>query len=413
MKNAPPKLWNKDFILLLLGMLFSLFANTLLRFTLPLYILIESGDPALMATVLTLTAIPLIILSPMGGVLADRVNKKKILVVSNLATAFAIVGYLLWADYFSAHLAITVLLFTALTFEGLISPAQDSSIPSLVPAKDLLKANGMTFLITTVTSIIGPIFAGLFLAQNNLLGILLMSISAYLLASFFKALMKMPYHKQATTKGIIPQAMNDIKSSIHFMRKENPIIGRLVIILFVFCLFTTPMLFIGLPVLITGSFDMGEVNVGISTAIKTVGSVVGLALVGMLGKKMNIKNSRTLLLLESAMFVPVIVALLLVINNTTNFVILTASFFIMQIPATIVVVVMYAYVQEETPEELVGKVIAFVGAAIVAGSALGGQFYGELFAYFGNEPWVVLAVAFVFSLVVALFANFPQSSKVI
>ena len=411
MENITTKLWNKDFILLLAGMSFNLFANAILRFVLPLYILMESGDPSLMALVMTLSAIPLIILSPIGGILADRINRKKILVIADITNALAIIAFIISSDYFSTGLGITVLLFIILTFEGLLTPAQESSVPALVPEDKLLTANSMTFLIMTITSIISPILAGIFLARDNLLGILLISIASYIIATFFKSLINMPYVKQGRAKGIINQASSDLKSSIYFMRKENPVIGKITVILFFFCMFMTPILLIGLPVLITGSLNMGEINVGISTGIKTIGSVGGLALIGLLGDKVSIKNSRLLLMLESLMFVPVIISLLMVENSTANFLILTVAFFIMQIPATMMVVIVYSHVQKETPDELVGKVMALVAAAIVAGGAIGGQFYGELFAYFNHEPWVVLVIALVLSLSVTFFASFDARKK--
>ena len=406
MENVSTKLWNKNFILLLTGMSFNLFANAILRFVLPLYILIESGDPSLMATVMTLTAIPLIILSPIGGILSDRVNKKKILVIADLLTAVAIIGFIITSDHFSTQLGITVLLFAVLTLEGLITPAHESSVPALVPEDSLLTANGMTFLVTTAAAVVSPILAGIFLARDNLLGLLLISIALYIIASFFESLIKMPDVKQAREKGVIAQATSDLKSSIHFMRKESPIIGKLALLLFFFCMFVTPMLFIGLPILITGNLDMGEVSVGVSTGIKTIGSVGGLALIGILGKKMSINNSRLLLLLESLMFIPIIISLLLVEHSTTNFTLLTVSFFIMQIPATMMTVIVYSYIQKETPDELIGKVMAIVGALLVAGMAIGGQIFGELFAHFTDKPWIVLVIAFILSLIVTLFARF-------
>ena len=120
---------------------------------------------------------------------------------------------------------------------------------------------------------------------------------------------------------------------------------------------------------------------------------------------MSINNSRLLLLLESLMFIPIIISLLMVENSTTNFVILTVSFFIMQIPATMMVVLVYSYIQKETPDELVGKVMAIIGALLVAGTAIGGQFFGELFAYFTDEPSVVLIIALALSLIVTFFAH--------
>ena len=77
MNNIQNKLWNKNFILYILGMEFSWTGYFLLTFSLPLYILLETGNPALMGLVLAFASVPFIILSPIGGVMADRFNKRK------------------------------------------------------------------------------------------------------------------------------------------------------------------------------------------------------------------------------------------------------------------------------------------------------------------------------------------------
>ena len=69
-------IWNRNFMTFVLALELHLIAKTLIRFALPLYVLIETGNPALQGMVLSLSALPLIILSPIGGALTDKFNKK-------------------------------------------------------------------------------------------------------------------------------------------------------------------------------------------------------------------------------------------------------------------------------------------------------------------------------------------------
>ena len=74
------KLFRRDFTLVVIGQIISLFGNAILRFALPLYLLRETGSSTLFGVVTACSFAPMVILSLIGGVLADRVNKRDIMV---------------------------------------------------------------------------------------------------------------------------------------------------------------------------------------------------------------------------------------------------------------------------------------------------------------------------------------------
>ena len=80
------KLFSKDFTLVVLGQIISLFGNAAIRFALPLYLLNQTGSPALYGTVTACALIPAILLAPIGGIVADRVNKRNIMVILDFFT---------------------------------------------------------------------------------------------------------------------------------------------------------------------------------------------------------------------------------------------------------------------------------------------------------------------------------------
>lgn len=72
--------FSKDFIMVVIGQIISLFGNAALRFALPLYLLNQTGSSALYGTVTACAFLPSIAMSPIGGIVADRVNKRNIMV---------------------------------------------------------------------------------------------------------------------------------------------------------------------------------------------------------------------------------------------------------------------------------------------------------------------------------------------
>lgn len=74
------KKYGKDFMLVVAGQIVSLFGNAILRFSLPLYLLRETGSSMLFGIVTACSFMPMIVLSLLGGVLSDRLNKRNIMV---------------------------------------------------------------------------------------------------------------------------------------------------------------------------------------------------------------------------------------------------------------------------------------------------------------------------------------------
>ena len=104
------KLFTRDFTLVVIGQIISLFGNAAIRFALPLYLLNQTGSSALYGTVMACAFIPAILLSPVGGLIADRVNKRNIMVVLDFSTAGLILLFMLLMDRVSLVLLLTIVL---------------------------------------------------------------------------------------------------------------------------------------------------------------------------------------------------------------------------------------------------------------------------------------------------------------
>ena len=80
-------LLDRDFLLLVAGQGISLFGNMMLRFAMSMWVLDETGSAASFASILAVSIVPTILLSPFGGVLADRVNRRTIMVALDALSA--------------------------------------------------------------------------------------------------------------------------------------------------------------------------------------------------------------------------------------------------------------------------------------------------------------------------------------
>ena len=405
--NTATKLWNKNFMMFVMGMEFNLIGSELLKFVLPLYVLLETGDPTLMGTVLAISSVPFIALTPVGGVVADRVNKRKLLGLMNLATAIAIFVYFTLAGRLDIVPATVTMMLVLFAFESMIAPSMEATVPALVPEGELVKANSATFLLTTLSSIGAPIIGGFLLERFGVTPILFISIVCYCLAAIVKFTTRIPYTKQKLTESLPATIATDIKEGIHCITKEKPELGKIILIVTLFGITLMPA-FSALNVLVTTHLEMGETMVGLTRGLIVVGGTVGVMLIGFLGEKANISIIRPLLFIASMAFIPVGLALMWSDNSTLIFIILVVSFFIQLASTTIMGIINWAYLGEKTPVHLIGKVYSLASAFMFLGGAIGNYLYGYLLAHFIETPWMALFIIAGASIIVALGAKVKE-----
>lgn len=153
------KLFTRDFTLVVIGQIISLFGNAAVRFALPLYLLNQTGSSALYGTVMALSFIPAVLLSPVGGLIADRVNKRNIMVVLDFSTAGLMLLFMLLMNHVSLVFLLTVTLMILYGIAGAYQPAVRASVPALMAQDKIMSANAVINVISSFASLLGRYLA--------------------------------------------------------------------------------------------------------------------------------------------------------------------------------------------------------------------------------------------------------------
>ena len=140
-------LFSRDFTLVVIGQIISLFGNATIRFALPLYLLNQTGSSALYGTVMACAFLPTILLSPIGGIVADRVNKRNIMVILDFFTAALIFVFSLLLGGMNLVILLTVTLMLLYGIAGAYQPSVQASIPALVSPDRFMEANSIIKLV--------------------------------------------------------------------------------------------------------------------------------------------------------------------------------------------------------------------------------------------------------------------------
>lgn len=158
--TSTPTLFQRDFTLVVIGQIISLFGNAILRFALPLYLLRITGSPTLFGIVTACSFAPMVVLSLVGGVLADRINKRDIMVVLDFSTAALIAIFTLLLDRAPLVPLFIIVLMLLYGISGTYQPAVQASIPLLVHPERLIAANAVINQVNTLSNLLGPVLGG-------------------------------------------------------------------------------------------------------------------------------------------------------------------------------------------------------------------------------------------------------------
>ncbi|MEG0566753.1 MAG: MFS transporter, partial [Hungatella sp.] len=165
--------FGKDFTLVVIGQIISLFGNAILRFALPLYLLRETNSPALFGLVTACSFLPIIVLSFLGGILADRVNKRNIMVILDFLTAGIIFALFLSLGKIPLVPLMMVVLMLFYGISGVYQPAVQASIPVLVANENILAASAMVNQVNSLAGLLGPIIGGMLFGAFGIMPILI------------------------------------------------------------------------------------------------------------------------------------------------------------------------------------------------------------------------------------------------
>ena len=240
--------FSRDFTLVVIGQIISLFGNAVVRFALPLHLLNISQSPALYGLVSALAFLPLLIMSPLGGVIADRVNKRNIMVVLDFTTAGIILLFLLLSRQVNLVALILVTLILLFSISGLYQPSVQASMPFLVPEEKLVQANAMINTVSSLAGLLGPVLGGIFYSMKGIHVVLAISMVCFFLSAVMEIFIRIPFVKRETDRGAFRIIFGDLKESVRFIAKSQKVIGKVTVIIAFVNLFISSLLIIGLPV---------------------------------------------------------------------------------------------------------------------------------------------------------------------
>ncbi|MDE7245225.1 MAG: MFS transporter, partial [Oscillospiraceae bacterium] len=390
--------------LVVIGQIVSLFGNAALRFALPLYLLTQTGSSSLYGAVNACAFIPAILLSPIGGVAADRVNKRNIMVILDFFTAGVIAVYYFFLGTADLPLLTAFTLMLLYGIAGAYQPAVQASIPALAAPEQLVAANSVINIVGSFSGLTGPVLGGVLYNAYGLVPVLRMCAVCFVLSAVMEIFIHIPFIRQPSGGSVWQTVKADLAQSIRFIVRDAPAIGKTVLTVCAVNLFLSSMILVGMPYIITEVLTLENANslCGFSEGALAAGGLLGGICAGIFAGK--VKAGKLLVFCALLVF-PMGAALLLSFSDPFTYCVMTACCFGLMVCSTIFSVCTMSFVQAGTPPLLTGKVIAVILMISNCAQPLGNALYGVLFEACKGYEYGVIFFAGGASLVVALQAG--------
>ncbi|MGX4599104.1 MFS transporter [Faecalimicrobium sp. JNUCC 81] len=400
---------SKDFLLVAVGQIISLFGNQILRYALPLYLLNKTGSSVLFGSIMASSFIPMILLFPIGGIIADRFNKRNIMVILDFSTAILIFMFYLLTGKMDIVLLMAITLIILYGIQGAYQPAVKSSIPALLDKEYIMKGNSIVDIINSLGNMIGPVIGGILYSIVGLTPILYVSIACFFLSALMEMFINIPFEREKAKGNLLATGFNDLKESFTFMFKEKPVLLKMSLVFACVNLLLTTLILVGLPVLITQhlGFEPNKANrlYGYAQGVMAFGSILGGLLAGVFSKKLKLKTSPLLLIGCSLSVLIGGIALQLLKDPIKIYIALVLGGVLLLIFSTLFSIQIMTYQQILTPKNLTGKVISCVMCICMCTNPLGQFIYGVVFDKIGNRMYIPFYVAGFIMMIISIFTR--------
>ena len=279
---------HRDFLFLWLSNLCNASANWFQQFTIPWLVWDISHSPLWVGIAAGMRSFPFLFIGPLAGVFADRVDRRKLVLVIQTALAvvvfaFAVAvlqGYVI-PKTGHAHNAPTglhpgVLYATAFTFitgalHALIQPVRQAMVANTVPRRDLWNAIALNSIAGNIARVVGPALGGVIYAWLSPSANFFIQGGLFLLMALMVVPIRLPYREEITARRA--SVIADLKQGFSYVASERVIL-HLLLLSYIPALFVASIIQM-IPVIAGRVLEKGPEVGGVLVGAMGVGGILG------------------------------------------------------------------------------------------------------------------------------------------
>ena len=342
---------NKSFRNLWFGQVVSELGDWLNSIAIYALILKLSDSGMAMAGAMMAKLLPIVLISPIAGVVVDRVDRKVVMISSDLLRFVVVLGFLFIEDQ-SALWFIYALVIIEISLSGFFEPARSAIIPSLVPKEHLVTANALSGSTWSVMLAFGAALGGVVVSLFGIRVAFIVDACTFLISAWF--ISKIPSVTKPDKNSKNKNGFQELTDAMNFLRKE-PLV--LVLSLLKSGLAVAGGIMTLIPQMASQVIvkpAMLSLGVGILYSARGLGAAVGPLLVKKLfGETTTVLNWS----IAAAFFLKALSYLF--IGNSSNMLTLSLGVAAATLFGSIIWVFSSALIHLSTPDKYLGRVFSF------------------------------------------------------
>ncbi|NLO35893.1 MAG: MFS transporter [Clostridiaceae bacterium] len=267
--------WQLKFSLILGGQAFSLIGSGLVQFSIIWWLTRETDSTVILSLAAITGLVPVILLSPLAGVVADRINRRLVMIMSDafIALATLVMAVLMSLGYRPIWL-IFVLLFLRAAGSAFHQPAFEAAIPLIAPEIHLVRTAAVTQILRSAISFLAPLLGALLIEWLPLAQILLIDVVSAGIAILL--LLPAPIPSVSQSDGLrhpLAGYLQDMKIGIQYVLRWKGLLA--LIIVFGLSNFLLAPVLSMMPLIITRHFNGGAREYGFFEMALAIGVIAG------------------------------------------------------------------------------------------------------------------------------------------
>lgn len=380
---SPSPLLSRDFILLVTGQGISLFGNMMLRFAMSMWVLDETGSATAFASVLAVSIIPTIALSPFGGVLADRMNRRTIMVALDAASGVLVLaGMLAFAVFGFSLAAIAVMQIVLAVLGAFETPTVQAALPQMFRTHGpviMRQAMAVINQVQQLSSLLPSFLGGVLYAAVGIRPMMTVTIVSFAVAAALERLIRLAAPDRTADGDRLPTPIEDLKNGLHFLVHDRPAVFQLALYAAAINLVTIGYSGVGFAYTIRTVLGFDATVYGIADGLVGVAGVAGTLIAGLCAARLSMRYLPAVTAVFALTALPQGVAFVLPIGPSARLAVLVAGTCLSMIAACFTNLIAVPAIQLRTPEAMTGKVMAMFGALCMCAQPLGQMMYGRAY----------------------------------
>ncbi|PDZ45454.1 MFS transporter [Bacillus wiedmannii] len=348
----------------------SIFGTAMYSFALGLYVLQITGSALNFAITLILGTIPMIVLNPFAGVIADKVDKKKLVICMDLLSGCLLIAVYILSSYYGLNLFIiyttTFLMTVFTTFFGI---GLEAAKPNIVSKERLMSINSISKIIDSVSLILGPMLGGIVFSVFNIKTFIIINGISFILSGIALLFIHFKLFEYNINEGNSKSGVNfikDIKEGFSYLLEKESLKNTFHILIS-FNFFLGFAVTVPLPYIINTVLNLDSKQFGIIQGTFPVGMIIGAIVV----KKITDRFSYSYLLKKLSSMLSVFMIILgipvLFKSFEVNDLVFVITYCVVMIFLGFIIALidipLIYFMQNEIPDEYRGRVLS-IGLSI-------------------------------------------------